>query len=452
MAASAARRTRAARGAAGGDRGKRERVLGIRALGVCVLASACALVSTASPEARGAARGGVGASAAGMARAPSRGGQGRGGHAGTAPDAARPLPLSLPFLRLALRGGGAKRGEDGAPQTPVTPGRASRRLMNVSPELKNASPSLLSGRRLKARARVPGAAAGADPGGAAAGAAAAGVPPPSSPGAPVGAGAPPPSSRPGAPAGGARPIAIRRSTFDKIVASLEQGKRASIKSGHGRRIAVVLDKKRGVPVTVDGRALVKGDDIRDVSSLSEEPEPELPAAPKPAANAKRPLKFEPRARAAERRPVGPVAGPEPPSAAAPCANDQHAPPAAPPPPTQTDPAVAPVAPGAEGPAQKKTKGSASPLPVQMRAGADADVRFDLGVLRANLAALRPSLAQRVAKGVVSQEVCVRACVCCACVRAWLCACVPDVLPVGPCLLLLMSRGRLRPVAVTCDDA
>ena len=64
--------------------------------------------------------------------------------------------------------------------------------------------------------------------------------------------------------------------------------------------------------------------------------------------------------------------------------------------------------------------------VQMRAGAGADVQFDLGVLRANLEALRQSLAERVAKGILSQEVCVRACERCACVRACLCACVPDV--------------------------
>ena len=54
-------------------------------------------------------------------------------------------PRELPCLRL--------RGGD-APRTPVTPGRASRRLAQKSPELKNASPSLLSGRQKKTRARV----------------------------------------------------------------------------------------------------------------------------------------------------------------------------------------------------------------------------------------------------------------------------------------------------------
>jgi hypothetical protein len=57
----------------------------------------------------------------------------------------RHRPRELPCLRL--RGGEA-------PRTPVTPGRTSRRLAHQSPELKNTSPSLLSGRQKKTRARV----------------------------------------------------------------------------------------------------------------------------------------------------------------------------------------------------------------------------------------------------------------------------------------------------------
>ena len=44
--------------------------------------------------------------------------------------------------------------------------------------------------------------------------------------------------------------------------SLQKNKRASIKFGHGRRMAVVLDKA-GTPVTADGRKIIKGEDIRD---------------------------------------------------------------------------------------------------------------------------------------------------------------------------------------------
>ena len=55
------------------------------------------------------------------------------------------LQRELPCLRL--RGGNA-------PRTPVTPARASRRLAHQSPELKNASPSLLSGRQKKTLART----------------------------------------------------------------------------------------------------------------------------------------------------------------------------------------------------------------------------------------------------------------------------------------------------------
>jgi len=291
---------------------------------------------------------------------------------------------------LRLRGGSQRGGEDATPKTPLTPGRASRRLMNVSPELKDASPSMLSGRRKKTKARVAGTAdaRGDSP------VAGANSPRTDS----GGGGAASASASPPRPAPAGRSIEIRRSTFDKIMESLEKGKRASIKSGHGRRIGVVLNK-RGEPVTMDGRTLVKGDDIRDMSSLSEEPEPE-PAA-KPAANPKRPLKFEPRPRA-----PGPVAGPERPApeagsrensetpqpapSAAPCAA-QH-------PQKHTD---VPVAFGVEGPARKKKRGSAMPLPLQ--AGALSGAEFDLGVLRDNLTALRRSLAERLEKGIVSQE-------------------------------------------------
>ena len=53
----------------------------------------------------------------------------------------------LPCLRL--RGGNI-------PRTPLTPARASRRLAQQSPELKNASPSLLSGRQKKTRSHTQG--------------------------------------------------------------------------------------------------------------------------------------------------------------------------------------------------------------------------------------------------------------------------------------------------------
>ena len=153
----------------------------------------------------------------------------------------------LPDSSLRLRGGAA------APATPVTPGRASRRLAQRSPEVKTTSPtgfSLLSARRskkTKQRAQQASPQAGGPPADDVAGRTAG-----------RGAGdagmAPVP--------GGGRSVQIRRSTFDRIMESLQKNKRASIKFGHGRRIAVVLDKA-GTPVTADGRKVIKGEDIRD---------------------------------------------------------------------------------------------------------------------------------------------------------------------------------------------
>ena len=192
----------------------------------------------------------------------------------------------LPFLRLR---GGAK------PTTPVTPGRASRRLMNKSPEILNASPSMLSGRQKKTMSRTQGTPDKGNP--------VAAMNFPKDEGTSKVAGSPRIVKSP-------RTVEIRRSTFDKIMESLKKNKRAAIKAGHGRRMAVVLNN-HGTPVTLDGRTLISGEDIRDDSSISDEPDSEPPAEKRAKPN--KPIKFEPRVRA-DARPVGPVAGPDLPPA------------------------------------------------------------------------------------------------------------------------------------------
>ena len=108
-----------------------------------------------------------------------------------------------------------------------------------------------------------------------------------------------------------RSVTIRKSAYDLIMENLKKNRRASIKAGAGRRIAVVLDKN-GMPMTIDGRPLMRGHDLDHDSSVSEDSLVEG-SQPSDVRLGKRPdkvpLKFEPRARR-DSNPVGPVAGPD----------------------------------------------------------------------------------------------------------------------------------------------
>ena len=122
----------------------------------------------------------------------------------------------VPVAFLALRGG--RPGPD-SPRTP--PPKRSRRLGGKSPEVKNASPSMLSARKRSGR--------GVDPVESAS---------------PVAAGK-------GVPG----PLKVPKKAHEHMMKKLKDGKRASVQSGKkGCRMGVVLEK--GAPFTVDHRPVV----------------------------------------------------------------------------------------------------------------------------------------------------------------------------------------------------